>query len=492
MLAALNDNNTATMPWVLELKKFITNLRRAVRKESFRIRPPHVFATEKKPGSGKYRAISLFKLRDRVAMALCAKYLTALFDAGLFESACAFRNNGSAGPCRDSAVEDIIRFRKENAGELFVAEADIRGFYDTIDHSIVKKAFSSALGKARKHGTPASSTATRIFNASLRSYTFRGAQVQCSRRFKDMGVAAKLSFPREAMKAVHGNLHKSRLGIPQGGALSGLIANLVLDHADKAVTDAIGTEICLYKRYCDDMIIISPDRSVAEKAFNAYRRAVEKLGLSMHPPKDVVKYSRDFYDEKSKSVYRWADPEKHHGAVPRIQFLGYLLRHDAVLSIRDSTITKELAKQEKTGARIIEAARRSPKLSTGQIMAAANGRLVAMAVGKSSHIDDNSISAMCWASGFNLLGKHRHCCSGKLKLLDRGRTNQLARIRREVSWREGTGRRSSPGSGAPPAYLGSPYSYHGQFAKKNTDPTTRKAATMLRKLKAWCGNTCDK
>ena len=46
-----------------------------------------------------------------------------------------------------------------------------------------------------------------------------------------------------------------RIGLPQGGALSGLLSNLVLDKLDKTI-NALKLNDFLYIRYCDDIIII--------------------------------------------------------------------------------------------------------------------------------------------------------------------------------------------------------------------------------------------
>ncbi|MBK8362805.1 MAG: hypothetical protein IPL24_03750 [Bacteroidetes bacterium] len=55
------------------------------------------------------------------------------------------------------------------------------------------------------------------------------------------------------------------MGIPQGGALSGLIANLVLDFADRKMQSLNDSKL-LYVRFCDDMIIIHPSKKKAIEA----------------------------------------------------------------------------------------------------------------------------------------------------------------------------------------------------------------------------------
>src|SRR5205085_4021107 len=91
----------------------------------------------------------------------------------------------------------------------------------------------------------------------------------------------------------------------------------------------------LYLRYCDDMILISPDRAVCVAAFAAYRRALERLLLPAHPPESVLKYSRAFWEGKSKHPYRWSQ-----SGAPWVQFVGYQVRYDGVVRIRQKSIRK--------------------------------------------------------------------------------------------------------------------------------------------------------
>jgi hypothetical protein len=60
----------------------------------------------------------------------------------------------------------------------------------------------------------------------------------------------------------YSSIENERIGIPQGGALSGLIANIILNVADKVVLETGA----FYLRFCDDMIILHPDKSNCERA----------------------------------------------------------------------------------------------------------------------------------------------------------------------------------------------------------------------------------
>ena len=90
------------------------------------------------------------------------------------------------------------------------------------------------------------------------------------------GTGAKAFFHPPAT-----NPRQLRIGVSQGGALSGIIANLILNEADKVVKAEgvrLGAEIHYY-RYCDDMLLISPSLQHCKLVFAAYVRKLTGLNL---------------------------------------------------------------------------------------------------------------------------------------------------------------------------------------------------------------------
>jgi retron-type reverse transcriptase len=83
--------------------------------------------------------------------------------------------------------------------------------------------------------------------------------------------------------------------------LSGLIANIVLDYADRKILK-LNDENLLYVRYCDDMIIMHTDKRKCGIALSKYMKALKKLGLFPHEIGNES-YSRDFWKSKSKGPY---------------------------------------------------------------------------------------------------------------------------------------------------------------------------------------------
>lgn len=89
------------------------------------------------------------------------------------------------------------------------------------------------------------------------------------------------------------NRHR-KVGIPQGGPLSGLIANIVMHSVDKAVKNAIGNDDILYCRFCDDMVLVGTDNERISMVFQSYQQAVRKSMLYAHPNKMCVKKQKIF------------------------------------------------------------------------------------------------------------------------------------------------------------------------------------------------------
>jgi hypothetical protein len=94
-----------------------------------------------------------------------------------------------------------------------------------------------------------------------------------------------------------------RRGIPQGGALSPALANIVMARVDDAVFAAVQRN-AFYARYCDDMVIASVDEGVCRRAMDAYLGALDALGLPPHPVTEFA-YGLEYFEAKSKGPFRW-------------------------------------------------------------------------------------------------------------------------------------------------------------------------------------------
>ena len=158
------------LPWVIELNRYIRSIReRVFHSPSFVISPPRINFVLKKRGGQEYRALCQYGVDDNLILCLFANYLREKFDPMFSTSSFAFRAalNGQVTTHPDAFTE--IYNLKHNSGNrsLYVAECDIRGFFDTVDHSLALSAFREAAQRASLHPR-----AEVLFQAYLDCYSF--------------------------------------------------------------------------------------------------------------------------------------------------------------------------------------------------------------------------------------------------------------------------------------------------------------------------------
>lgn len=469
--------------WARRLNRLLSSVRQRVFVDAeFAFTAPEVRAVRKT--GKKYRSLSTFSLEDKLVDGAVARYLRDKLDPSLDRGAMAFRARPPEGetPSTTYALGRILRKRlatAHNSG-LFVAECDIVGFFDCVSHEVALRQFQRLVAMPQMLDTgPVDPRAIQIFNAYLACYSFsEDVQLRFKPEYCRRHPDREIYWPEPELMRLHGDLNGKRIGIPQGGALSGLIANVVLDQADRRVRGAIAQQsddsAGEYLRFCDDMILITASKQSCYDVFNAYLSALEELKLPYHSPKKVRFYNASFWKVKSRLPYLWSG-RKWFNCVPWIQFVGYQIRYDGLLRIRKASIEKQASKLvERTGKIISALVRRaelrdrvvapiSPdtRFSQRSELASLRGSLTAMGVGRrNDQTTPDGPNSMCWANGFR--GLHQNpFVAGSLKLLDRIRERQLLRLRRKpIRY----GEQSRPrGSGAFRANGRYASSYVGQF-----------------------------
>jgi retron-type reverse transcriptase len=165
-------------------------------------------------------------------------------------------------PSHHDCIKYISEYvHKFNDTPLWVAESDICKFYDSVNHNMIKRSFKGFIKSAKKSYPGLSClSAIRIFESYLKSYPFVHHSLPLN---KDQSFFEKFHIQNGEFewidkelneKHYYKSMYRERIGVPQGGALSGLIANIVLDYADKKVLEFDDGKL-LYIRYCDDMIL---------------------------------------------------------------------------------------------------------------------------------------------------------------------------------------------------------------------------------------------
>ncbi len=339
-----------------------------------------------------FRPVVNFCFEEGIIERSFSRFASKMMDPGLLPCSVAYRQMHDG----QHPIAALHQFRERHlSGELWCAETDIRNFYDTLDHTVARTAFLHHLDRIP---TYFQERALFLLDALLGAYSYPEQALAIGLpALRARHPKATFPWPVDALRGLHGtDPHQLRIGIPQGAALSGLLANLVLDAADRAVMEvARGRESELfYRRYCDDMILVSPDRGLCVAAFDAYRQTLRDLRIPVHPAVSTDDFGREFAHRKSKAVYPWgADPNRH---ASRIGFIGYQIRHDGQVRIRPSTVKKHMRKMERElqGLQHLTRLGHIPRASTRRIALSYARRIIAMSTGI-SNTDGNESPSWC-------------------------------------------------------------------------------------------------
>lgn len=455
--------------WAIRLQQTIDSIRqRVLSPKPFHFRPPTVIAVRKEPDGHQYRPLAVYPLADKIIEGLTARYLRTNLDSALLGSCLAFRcgNEHRPPPTTHDALSEILEMRSRYMeGELYVAECDIKGFFDCVAHAVARQALAHLVADS-DGGFQPHKRALEIFNAYLQSYTFlRTVRGKAQRLLQQRDPKGTFKWHEADLQKLHGDSALPSVGVPQGGALSCLIANAVLHEADKVVArlqKKTGGKL-LYLRYCDDMILISPDRQFCATAFGAYRRVLEKLRLPAHLPERVSGYSKTFWEGKSKHPYLWTK-----AGIPWIQFVGYQIRYDQIVRIRPKSIRKHLTSVTELTDRLLASMRhadrqRGVRCTVSEIRHRFRQKLISMAVGRITlGKARKGPMPLSWAAGFRGLDG-RSIIRNHLKVLDRHRERQVQRVSRAVSKLQLATPRKRRKITDAHKYYGRPYSYWAQF-----------------------------
>jgi len=107
---------------------------------------------------------------------------------------------------------------------------------------------------------------------SSAAFTLTRGQVFCGQGLsllREIDPQASFPWPDEILRKMHASDDLTAIGIPQGGALSCFLTNVVPDEADRAIEhlrEPGGLEI-ENLRYCDDLMILSPDSAACQEGF---------------------------------------------------------------------------------------------------------------------------------------------------------------------------------------------------------------------------------
>lgn len=225
--------------------------------------------------NGDKRGLGIPIIMDRVIQQAIVQVLTPIYEKQFSETSYGFRPGRS---CEQAIIKLLEYF---NDGYTWVVDIDLQKFFDTVCHDKLI--------------------------AIIMKTIYDGELVSLIRKYLVSGVME------------NGVITPTKVGTPQGGNLSPLLSNIMLNELDKEL-EKRGLK---FTRYADDCVIVVKSEKAANRVMTSITRFIEKkLGLKVNVEKskiarpDQIKYlGFGFYYTKTGII----KPKPHLKSIQKFQ-----------------------------------------------------------------------------------------------------------------------------------------------------------------------------
>ncbi len=197
---------------------------------------------------GGKRILGIPTVKDRIAQGVAKAYIEPRLEEVFHEDSYGYRPNRSAHDAIEKARKRCWKYD-------WVIDLDIKAFFDTIDHELLLKAVS----------------------------------MHVSEPWIILYIKRWLKAP---MQNKDGQLIDREQGLPQGGVISPILANLFLHYAfDKWMVKNFPD--APFERYADDLLVHVETKKRAEEILEAIGQRMTQVKLELHPQKTKIVYCKD-------------------------------------------------------------------------------------------------------------------------------------------------------------------------------------------------------
>lgn len=264
------------------------------------------------------------------AYSLGQLYESLLNKLGLSDTVLAFRPLGKSNI--EFALRAFSDIQARKACE--VVAVDIEGFFDNLDHSLLKSQWCRLLGVDRLPGD----------HFKLYRSLTRHCSVDKKALFETLGISEhnpkkdgryRLCSAEQFRSLIRDakllSVNEDDAGIPQGSPMSAVLSNIYMLPFDEAMAQYAASVNGLYMRYCDDVIVISSGQA-PHSALDTLRKCIADVKLTVQEDKTE---ERQFTYNGSRST-----------SDKPIQYLGFIFDGKNI-RIRESSVARYLERMRR-------------------------------------------------------------------------------------------------------------------------------------------------